>query len=163
MDIGRTSTFSTAATRIIAAILLAGFIPGAAACWTDSNGYEYCYTVNPIGIIAGSIAFFFLLALAIFLRVRRRRRIARANQALMQQAHQIANANQNPYGVPPQGAPPPQGIPPQGFPSPQGIPPQGFPSPQVAPQYPPQVHNGVASPYMASISVRSREYSAALV
>ncbi|KAI0283233.1 hypothetical protein BC826DRAFT_1110226 [Russula brevipes] len=129
--VGRTSTFSTAATRIVTAILLAGFIPGAAACWTDSDGYEYCYRVNPVGIIAGSIAFFFLLSLAIFLRVRRRRRIAAANQALIQQAHRIANANQNPYG---------------------GIPPQGFPSPQVAPQYPPQVHNGAASPYMTSVS-----------
>jgi len=142
-SVGRASTFSMAATRIIAAILLAGFIPGAAACWTGSDGLEYC--INP-GYVACYVALFVLFVMCIGLCVNRNRlrRIARAKQALKQQAHPIANAsaniNQGPYGVPPQGVPPQQ-----------GIPPQGFPSPQVAPQYPPQVHNGVASPYMASV------------
>jgi hypothetical protein len=142
MNIGRASTFSTAVTRIIAAILLAGFIPGAAACWIGSDGLEYC--INP-GYVACSVAFFILFLMCITLSINRRRRIARANQALKQQAPQVANAsanvNQGPYRVPPQDVPPPQ-----------GIPPQGSPSPQVTPQYPPQVHNGVASPYMASVS-----------
>jgi len=135
MDIGRTSTFSTAATRIITAFLLVGFIPGAAACWTDSDPFV-CYR-----IIAFSTTFFIFFSLAIVACVGYRRRITRANQALIQQAHQTANANQGPDSVPPQGVPPPQ-----------GIPPQSFPSPQVAPQYPPQMHNGDASPYMTSVS-----------
>jgi len=127
MDLGRTSTFSTATTRIITAILLAGFIPGAAACWTDSDGTEYyCYR-----IILLSVLTFILFSLAILGCVGRQRRITRANQALIQQAHRTANANQGPDCVPPQGVPPPQ----------------------VAPQYPPpQVRNGDASPYMASVS-----------
>ncbi|KAI9457320.1 hypothetical protein BJY52DRAFT_1272947 [Lactarius psammicola] len=145
MTVGRRSAFSATA-RTIAAILLAGFLPGVKAdCWIDSRGFERCDRLSTAARVGIGIGFFILfLALIFSLVTYRRRRAAQANLAYVHQNQpqggNVYNAygGQPPYG--PQYPPPAHGGPGyaydptnSGFAPPAGSPPQYYPPPPGAP------------------------------
>jgi len=131
MSIGRRSSsmLSTASPRVVFAILLASFLPGAnARCWRDSQGFETCDDrLSNIARVLIGIAFFLgFLAVISGLYGYRRRRNRLANQAYIQHTQGFGSGAGygNPYAG--TGGPPP-----------------------FAPQFPPPAHNGVNPPYPA--------------
>ncbi|KAF8489516.1 hypothetical protein F5888DRAFT_1160065 [Russula emetica] len=131
MSIGRLSSMlsiASTSTRIVAVILLAGFLPGAKAdCWVDENtNEETCDGLSNLARALIGLAFFLVFLGVIFsLFAFRRRRNRQANLAYIQQTRQGSGGAS--YGSPYStgaGGPPP-----------------------FAPQYPPPTHNGVNYPY----------------
>ncbi|KAH9167231.1 hypothetical protein EDB89DRAFT_1998543 [Lactarius sanguifluus] len=143
LTVGRTSAFNDALARTIAAILLAGLLPGVRAdCWLDSQGFEHCDRLSSAARAGIGLGFFILfLALVFALVTYRRRRAAQANLAYVQQSQHNVGGVYNGYGGQPPYGPqyPPQahggGVydPNAGFAPPAGSPPQYYPPPPGAP------------------------------